>query len=46
MFEGYRRPVPAPALICGKLHNVVGLQTVNVGSVSGNLDTVGRVERR
>jgi hypothetical protein len=49
MFEGYRRPVPAYALICGKLHYVVGLQTVNVGSMSGhrlNLDTVGRAERR
>jgi len=35
MSEGYRRPVTAPALICGKLYYVVGLQTVNVGSMSG-----------
>jgi len=49
MFEGYRWPISAPALICGKLHYVVGLQTVNVVSMSGYrlyLDTVGRAERR
>lgn len=49
MSEDYRRPVPAPALIYGKLRYVAGLQTVNVGSMSGyrlNLDTSGRAEGR
>jgi hypothetical protein len=43
MSEGYRTPIQTPALTYGKLYYVIGLQIVNVHSMSGysfNLGTL------